>query len=115
MRSNLALESDGGGTALNRKESIHLIDAIARSKVYLDYERAFSQATGLPISLRPVESWQMPLHGKPYENPFCAALPTKKARDAVVASNFSMIYRKTRAYRLILRDAAWGYPFRQSP
>lgn len=78
MRSNLALESDGGGTALNRKESIHLIDAIARSKVYLDYERAFSQATGLPISLRPVESWQMPLHGKPYENPFCAALSNEE-------------------------------------
>lgn len=54
-----------------------LIDALAKSKVYQDYERAFSEATGLPVSLRPVESWQLPLHGKRNENPFCAMMAQK--------------------------------------
>jgi AraC-like DNA-binding protein/ligand-binding sensor protein len=55
----------------------HLIEALAGSKIYQDYERAFSEATGLPVTLRPVESWQLPLHGKRFENPFCALLAGK--------------------------------------
>lgn len=54
-----------------------LIDALAKSKVYQEYERAFSEATGLPVSLRPVESWQLPHHGKRNENPFCAMMAQK--------------------------------------
>jgi AraC-like DNA-binding protein/ligand-binding sensor protein len=54
-----------------------LIDALAKSKIYLDYERAFSEATGLPMSLRPIESWQLPHHGKLNENPFCAIMAQK--------------------------------------
>jgi AraC-like DNA-binding protein len=54
-----------------------LIDALARSRVYQDYERAFTEATGLPVSLRPVESWQLPHHGKRHENPFCALMASK--------------------------------------
>ena len=54
-----------------------LLQALADSKLYHDYERAFSGATGLPVSLRPVESWQLPLHGKRNENPFCAKMAQK--------------------------------------
>ncbi len=54
-----------------------LIEALATSKIYQDYERAFSEATGLPVSLRPVESWQLPLHGKRNESPFCQLLAQK--------------------------------------
>jgi AraC-like DNA-binding protein len=66
----------------NEKEDAmtkHLIEALVNSKIYQDYERAFSEATGLPVSLRPVESWQLPHHGKKFENPLCAAL-TQKSR-----------------------------------
>lgn len=55
----------------------HLIEALTGSKIYQDYERAFSEATGLPVALRSVESWQLPLHGKRFENPFCAMLAQK--------------------------------------
>ncbi|HTV76560.1 MAG TPA: helix-turn-helix domain-containing protein [Candidatus Baltobacteraceae bacterium] len=55
----------------------HLIEALTGSKIYQDYERAFSEATGLPVALRPVESWQLPHHGKRFENPFCAMLAQK--------------------------------------
>lgn len=55
----------------------HLIEALVGSKIYHDYERAFSEATGLPVSLRSVESWQLAHHGKKFENPFCAMLAQK--------------------------------------
>jgi AraC-like DNA-binding protein len=54
-----------------------LIDALANSKVYAEYERAFSEATGLPVALRPVESWQLPHHGKRNESPFCDLMAQK--------------------------------------
>ena len=54
-----------------------LIEALTRSKVYQDYERAFTEATGLPVALRPVESWQLPLHGKRHEGPYCALMSQK--------------------------------------
>ena len=55
----------------------NLIDLLMQSKVYREYERAFTEATGLPIALRPVESWQLPLHGKRHESPFCALMSEK--------------------------------------
>jgi AraC-like DNA-binding protein len=54
-----------------------LIEALAHSKIYQDYERAFSEATGLPVALRPVDSWQLPHHGKRGENPFCGLIAQK--------------------------------------
>jgi AraC-like DNA-binding protein/ligand-binding sensor protein len=55
----------------------HLMEALAGSKIYQDYERAFSEATGLPLALRSVESWRLPHHGKKFENPFCGILAQK--------------------------------------
>lgn len=52
----------------------NVIEAIRSSAIYKDYERAFNEATGLPLSLRPVESWQLPHHKERKENPFCAML-----------------------------------------
>jgi AraC-like DNA-binding protein/ligand-binding sensor protein len=54
-----------------------LIEALAASKIYQEYERAFSEMTGMPMMLRSVESWQLPHHGKRFENPFCAMLAQK--------------------------------------
>ncbi len=51
-----------------------LLEALITSKLFQDYERAFTDATGLPVALRPVESWQLPLHGKRNESPFCAIM-----------------------------------------
>jgi len=45
--------------------------------MYQDYERAFSEATGLAVALRSVESWQLPHHGKKFENPFCDMMAQK--------------------------------------
>ena len=54
-----------------------LIDALANSSIYHEYERAFNETTGLPLALRPVESWQLPHHGRRNENDFCAIMAGK--------------------------------------
>ena len=54
-----------------------LIETLRNSSLYTDYERAYSEATGLPVALCPVETWQLPLHGKRKENPFCSLMAGK--------------------------------------
>lgn len=54
-----------------------LIEALANSQIFRDYERAYTETTGLPVALRPVETWRLPLHGKRNENPFCAMMSEK--------------------------------------
>lgn len=67
------------GASENSTSNRALVDALTNSRVYRDYERAFGDMTGLPIALQPVETWQLPHHGKRNENPFCALL-SKKSR-----------------------------------
>ena len=55
----------------------NLLKTLTNSPVYQDYETAYTEATGLPMTLRPVESWQIPLHGKRKENRFCALIASK--------------------------------------
>src|SRR6185437_4132310 len=54
-----------------------LIETLANSQMYQDYERAYCEATGMPLTLRPTVTWQLPLHGKRRENPFCALVAGK--------------------------------------
>src|ERR1035441_9501790 len=62
---------------MNRRDNKDLVESLINSKIFQDYEKAFSETTGLPVSLRPVESWQLPHHGKRHENPLCAMLAEK--------------------------------------
>ena len=55
----------------------NLVEALRSSKIFQDYARAFTDATGLPVALRPVESWQLPHHNGRGENPFCGAMAAK--------------------------------------
>jgi AraC-like DNA-binding protein/ligand-binding sensor protein len=61
-------------TPENGQDNHSLVEALTNSRIYRDYERAFGDLTGLPIALQPVETWQLPHHGKRHENPFCAML-----------------------------------------
>lgn len=54
-----------------------LLDVLKHSAVYQEYERAFTEATRLPVTFRPVESWQLPHHGRRNENGFCALMAQK--------------------------------------
>jgi len=51
-----------------------LVSQLSQSQIYRDYEKAFRETTGLPINLRPVETFNLPHSGDPNENPFCALI-----------------------------------------
>lgn len=50
------------------------LDSLAHSRVYQEYLGAYTEATHLPLALRSPDSWRLPFHGVPNENPFCALL-----------------------------------------
>lgn len=51
-----------------------MIEQLTRSQIYQDYERAFAEATGLPLSLRPPEVWSFAHGRKRNQSPFCALM-----------------------------------------
>jgi Sensory domain found in PocR len=65
------------------RQNKELIDMLRRSRLFRDYENVFTKATGLPLTLRPLEFWQLAHHGKKNENPFCALLAERPATLAV--------------------------------
>lgn len=60
--------------AITGQHSRTLVAQLKRSQVYRDYEQAFRETTGLPITLRPIEAFDLPHHGDPKEAPFCALM-----------------------------------------
>jgi AraC-like DNA-binding protein/ligand-binding sensor protein len=59
------------------QDGAEMVQSLSNSAIYQDYERAFSETIGLPVSLRAVDSWQLPHRGKRHENPFCAIMADK--------------------------------------
>lgn len=51
-----------------------IVEQLEQSALYQDYERAFSETTGLPLSLAPAGDGQFASRGKHHENPFCELL-----------------------------------------
>jgi len=51
-----------------------LIRRIRSSDTFVEYESAFEEATGLPFTIRPLETWNLPHRARRNENPFCAML-----------------------------------------
>jgi AraC-like DNA-binding protein/ligand-binding sensor protein len=72
-KTSLAAPGEQGNGTGNRA----LIAALVNSKIYREYEQAFTNLTGLPVALQPVETWQLPHHAKRNENPFCALMAQK--------------------------------------
>ena len=71
-----------------------LVEALTSSRIYRDYERAFSDLTGLPIALQAAETWQLPHHGKRNENAFCALISTKSRACAACLQVQERLCRK---------------------
>ena len=89
--SVVAIGGNGGNAGTNNRA---LIKAISDSKVYQEYERAFNVLTGLPVSLQPVETWQLPHHGKRNENPFCALVSQKSHACAACLQAWEQLCEK---------------------
>src|SRR5260370_20680320 len=47
---------------------------LSRSQIFKDYERAFSEAVGLPLNIRGQDSWSPAHHGKADDDSFAAIL-----------------------------------------
>jgi AraC-like DNA-binding protein/ligand-binding sensor protein len=60
---------------MNKNEE--LIQTLAKSQMFHDYERAYNETTNMPMALRSTTTWQLPFHGKRKENPFCALVASK--------------------------------------
>jgi AraC-like DNA-binding protein/ligand-binding sensor protein len=56
------------------KTDADLIQRLGRSNLYNEFKQAFCISTGLPLTLRPVEFWQLAHRGQLNENPFCARI-----------------------------------------
>lgn len=54
-------------------------ERLAESQIFQDYQRAFRKATGLPLGIRPVQSFENALAGQPDENAFCRQLAKTNA------------------------------------
>lgn len=72
-----------------------LIATLLRSRLFRDYESVFTKATGLPLTLRPLEYWQLAHHGKKHENPFCALLAENPATLAICLEAHDQMIRHT--------------------
>ena len=66
--------SDNSSIELRAQANKELVETLRRSKLFRDYERVFTEATGLPLALRPVVYWQLAHQGRKNENVFCALL-----------------------------------------
>src|SRR5580692_3672969 len=51
-----------------------IMERLNRSEVYGEYQKAFGEATELPLTLRPLETWQLAHRHQVHENPFCAMM-----------------------------------------
>jgi AraC-like DNA-binding protein/ligand-binding sensor protein len=54
-----------------------LVDQLADSDWFREYEKAYNMATGMPLALHAVGSFALPFHGRRQENGFCALMARK--------------------------------------
>lgn len=68
-----------------------VLERLTRSQIYQDYERAFGEATGLPLKLSPVDDWK-PAQGKQrHASPLCELLAKQsKACAACLRTHASL-------------------------
>jgi hypothetical protein len=59
---------------MNADTNNTILERLAGSQIYKDYERAFGEATGLPLTLSAADDWHLAHNGRRHENPFCAML-----------------------------------------
>src|SRR2546423_12072173 len=70
-----------GATARSSDQEVML--HLSRSQIFKDYERAFSEATGLPLNIRGHDSWSPAHHGKEDRDSLASILARfNKARAA---------------------------------
>src|SRR5947199_7570938 len=81
-RNGLIRNTRGRG-ATARSSDQEVMRHLSRSQIFKDYERAFSEATGLPLNIRGHDTWSPSRHGKEDNASFASILARfNKARAA---------------------------------
>src|SRR5580765_5540930 len=57
-----------------RSSDQEVIEHLSRSQIFKDYERAFSEAMGLPLNIRMHNAWSPSNHGKKDQGSFASIL-----------------------------------------
>lgn len=73
--------AQGGQMDMNTSGK-NLVEVLKGSQLFTDFCRSFNNLTGLPLTLRPIESWQLPYHGRTNENGYCAIMAGKSSACA---------------------------------
>jgi AraC-like DNA-binding protein/ligand-binding sensor protein len=84
-----------------------LIQIVARSSTFQNYERAYVETAGMPVALRPVESWQLPFRGRSKENNFCALMAAQAHACAACLQLQAKLTRAAR-HQPATRTCAYG-------
>ena len=87
--------SNAAPNSADSSKNKQLVEMLRRSRLFRDYEGVFTKATGLPLTLRPLEYWQLAHHGKKQANPFCALLAENPATLAVCLQAHDEMIRHT--------------------
>jgi AraC-like DNA-binding protein/ligand-binding sensor protein len=85
-----------GSPALTSAANKLLVQTLLSSRMFRDYEKVFTEATGLPLTLQPLEFWQLAHYGKKNENAFCALLAERPATLAVCLKTHDDMTRHTK-------------------
>src|SRR5436309_15488910 len=79
---------------------------LSRSQIFKDYERAFSEATGLPLNIRGHDSWSPAHHGKTDNISFAAILARfHKPRAACLRAQTDASQESESTTRAVTRSA----------
>lgn len=60
------------------EESRELAKRIGATRLFARYERSFTSASGMPLTIRPLGTFRMPAPGHKRENPFCRLVSTSR-------------------------------------
>src|ERR1700731_1288945 len=80
---NTASKAVTSKRSASRSSDQEVVRHLSRSQIFKDYERAFSEAMGLPLNIRGHDSWSPAHHGKEDRSSFASILARfNKARAA---------------------------------
>ena len=94
-----------------------VLSALSESKMYRDYERAFTRGTGLPLRLHEPEMMKVIHYDRNQENPFCALMAKANQSCAACYAVQRKLEEEAQMQPKTLRGATrrgrWGLPMRQ--
>jgi AraC-like DNA-binding protein len=85
-----------------------LIETLAKSQPYQDYEKAYTEVTRMPLALIPTQTWNLPLPGNRMANPFCA-LVAGNSRTCAVCLQMRETLRRNALTQPATGTCAYGF------